>query len=171
MRKQEQAAQHQPGQQGPDSAAAAAAGHCDGEQTRGGWGTLRKDLLPLVASRLQGNERRDVGAARLACRQWAAELPPGLTRLDVEGKGPAGWGRRFCGLEDLTWARPVNAGESLPKLRSLCLTHCTNEELCMLKDMPGLASLKLCICKVTEAGLKELKHLSGLTSLDPGAAV
>ena len=37
----------------------------------------------------------------------------------------------------------------------------------MLKDMPGLASLKLWICEdVTETGLKEFKHLSGLTSLE-----
>ena len=109
------------------------------------WGRLVKGLLPLVASRLQN---RDVGPARLVCRQWAAELPEGCTRLEVEGKGPDGWQHRFCGLEELK----LEPGSSV--------------DLQMSRDLPGLVTLSLPWCKkITDESLKELEHLSNLTIL------
>ena len=127
-------------------------------------------------------------------------------RLQVEGPGPAGWEHRFCGLEDLKWEYPKwypeYAGPLWPKLRTLTLEECEDLDLCMLKDLPGLASLSLSCCedviyqgleepkhyldlsecfrelkhhldlnpeprfRITDAGLKELKHLASLTSLN-----
>ena len=115
-----------------------------GEDKRG-WGRPDEGLLPLVASRLQ---KRDVGPARLVCRQWAAGVPEGCTRLEVKGKGPDGWELRYCGLEELKWVSPENVGQSWPKLRSLQLNRCGNGDLQMLRGMPGLASLSLPGCDI-----------------------
>ena len=156
---QREQAQH-PGQ-APASSDAVEKPH-EGEQL--GWAQLDKGLLPIVASRLHS---RSVGRARLVCRQWAAELPQGCTRLQVGGPGPAGWEHRFCGLEDLKWRRPEYAGPLWPKLRTLTLEDCRDVDLRMLKDLPGLASLDLTRCsRITDAGLKELKPLASLTSLN-----
>ena len=148
---QRERAQH-PGQ-APASSDAVEKPH-EGEQL--GWAQLDKGLLPIVASRLHS---RSVGPGRLVCRQWAAELPQGCTRLQVKGPGPEGWEHRFCGLGDLKWRRPSEyAGPLWPKLRTLTLEQCEDVDLCMLKDLPGLASLNLSSCsRITDAGLKELK--------------
>ena len=138
------------------------------EHERRGWGSLDKGLLPLVASKLQENEQRDLARGRLVCRQWAAELPQGCTKLEVERKGPAGWEQRFCGLQELTWASPENAGQSWPKLKSLRLKGCRDGDLQILKHLPSLASLDLASLynlALKGAGLKELSHLSTLTFL------
>ena len=132
------------------------------------WGSLDQGLLALIAPRLEDNER-NVASARLVCRQWAAELPQGCVKLQVQGDGPAGWGHRFCGLEDLAWRCPENiSGQSWPKLKALRLENCTDSSvLNVLKDLPSLSSLKLCrSMKITDVGLKELKQVPGLTSLD-----
>ena len=156
---QRERAQH-PGQ-APASSDAVEKPH-EGEKL--GWAQLDKGLLPVLASRL---DVRSVGRARLMCRQWAAELPQGCTRLKVKGPGPAGWEHRFCGLEDLKWRYPEYAGPLWPKLRTLTLEDCRDVDLRMLKDLPGLASLNLPGCDdVTDTGLEELKHVPLLTSLD-----
>ena len=83
------AEQKQPQQLVQGAACSDAAG-----EAQGGWGRL--PLLPLVASRLQEIAPRALGPARLACRQWAAEMPQGCTKLKVEGEGPVGWEHCFC---------------------------------------------------------------------------
>ena len=132
-------------------------------------------LLPIIASRLQKvGQQNNLGPPRLVCRQWAAELPQGCTTLRVTGKGPpAGWEQRFCGLEELTWLNqwvtprlnPDNEGQTLPKLRSLHLMHCSNSDLQMLRGLSALTSLNLGCRWITDEALKELGHLSTLTSL------
>ena len=131
------------------------------------WQSLDVCLLPLIGFRLQETEPRSLGSARLACRQWAAELPQGCTRLRVIGKGREGWQHRFCGLEELIWVMPRHVRQSSwPKLRSLQIVRCKDGDLRVLRDLPGLTSLELFDCtNVTDMGLKELKHVSKLASL------
>ena len=137
--------QKQAQQLGHGSACSAAAA-----EHQGVWGRPDEGLLPLVASRLQ---KRFLGPARLVCRQWAAGLSEGCTRLEVQGKGPDGWEHRFCGLEELEWYGPENVGQSWPKLRSLQLERCRNGDLEMLRDLPGLTSLSLPWCEeITDEG-------------------
>ena len=135
-----------------------------GDEDQRGWGTLDKGLLPIIASRLQ----RNLGPLRLVCRQWAAELPQGCSSLRVKGTGPSGWEHRFCGLEELMWQNPPdNVGHTWPKLKSLRLAYCQDEDLQLLRNMPGLASLGLIHgWGITDGKLKELVNLSALTSLD-----
>ena len=150
--------------QGPASSAAA------GEDQRG-WESLDEGLLPLIAYRLQETYQRSLGSARLACRQWAAELVQGCTRLKVKGKGPPDWEHRFCGLKELVWLAPENVGQSLPAtLRSLRLRRCRDEDLLMLRGLTDLVSLDLSQCRRTQTtgitGLEELELVPNLTSLD-----
>ena len=91
----------QPLHQGLESSAADV--QRKGDQDLRGWGSLDRGLLPLIAFKLQENEQRDLGPARLACRQWAAELPQGCASLEVAWEGPAVWEQRFSGVEELTW--------------------------------------------------------------------
>ena len=77
----------------------------------------------------------------------------------------------FCGLEELAWTCPENAGRSFPaKLRILRLERCHRDgNLQMLRDLPGLTSLALSYCyEVTDARLmkEHVGQLSNLTSLD-----
>ena len=162
------------------SAVAVGDGQRHGEEDRRGWGSLDGGLLPLIASRVQENQRtKDFGhqaegnlaVIRLVCRQWAAESLEGCTRLKVTGKGQMGWERRFCGLEDLMWVKPesilANPGQCWPKLRCLRLRNCGDEDLQMLRDMPGLTDLDLSNSNnISDAGLKELGNISALSTLD-----
>ena len=135
------------------------------DRDRRGWASLDEGLLPLVASKLQKNEQRNLGPARLACRQWAAEFSLGCSRLEVNGKGPAGWEKRFCGLQELTWLYPENTGKPWPKLKSLRLERFRDGDLQILKNLPSLASLDLASFSLTDVGLKELSDLPTLTCL------
>ena len=158
--------------QGLEPSAAAEDVQRQGEEHQRGWGSLDKGLLPLIASKLQGNEQRDLGPARLACRQWATELPQGCSWLEVELNGPAGWGQRFCGLQKITWVGWANAGPSWPKLKTHPppipiprLERCRDGDLQILKKHPSLTSLNFTSFSIMDAGLKELSHLSTLTML------
>ena len=142
----------------------------------GAGGSLDEGLVPLIASRVQENKhtkfwQRNLAVLRMVCRQWAAESTQGCTRLKIDGEGPMGWEHRFCGLEELDWWQPdsilANPGQCWPKLKSLRLRNFDDGDLQKLRDMPGLTSLDLGDCEYyTDAGLKELGHLTALTSLD-----
>ena len=184
MQGHHQASQHPDAQAPPitSSSSAAASGQRQqaGEQDQqGAWGRPDEGLLPLVASWLQqGDASRDedVASARLVCRQWAAELPQGCTKLRVTGKGPPGWERRFRGVQSIVWVRPevddaIEADEhsSWRGLRSLHLQDCRNQDRRMLRDAPSLTSFSIwgfdCPNEITDQGLRELRRLPALSSL------
>ena len=161
----EQVALQQPGLS--DLGSSASAGQRQGGRDEQSWGRLDQGILPLIASRLQEKGQKNLGPARLVCRQWAAELPEGCTTLSVQGMGPAGWELRFCGLEELNWWQPETAaGPSWPKLRSLSLTSCRGGDLGMLRNVSALTFLGLTSYDITDAGLKDLRNMPNLASLD-----
>ena len=146
------------------------------EMSKVDWAVLDPGVLPLIASRLQGKSR-DVALARLVCCRWGAEIPQGISKLDVKGKGPTvrSW-RLLCGLEELKWTSPSEIAEAAPlaKLRCLRLRSCNDDDLhrifqVFLDDLSlELLHLGGRFCENVSNNLRKLGHLSALISLDLG---
>lgn len=132
------------------------------------WGSLSEEILINICSKFENDD--DIADSRLACRNWAVDVPKVVKTLDVEGEIPdSPLVRNLSSLESLTWTYGIYSPSFAPpkSLKFLRLHYAVPSG--SLKHIalwfPDIEFLELMRIPLTCRGGYDLSPLASLTAL------